>query len=63
VKFLPLPLQLTPWCKVLLDILAVLQLLKKFPVFYGRQKFITAIAAASTERSVQSISTHPFLQD
>jgi len=53
--------QRTRWCQVLLDILAVLQLLKKFPVFCGRQKFITEIAAASIEKSIQSISTHPIL--
>jgi len=63
VTFLPFSPHLTPWCQVLLDSLAVLQLLKKFPVFYGRQKFITAIAAASTEISIQSISTHPVHQN
>ena len=33
---------LTPWCRVLLEKLAGLQLVKKFPAFYGTRKFITA---------------------
>jgi hypothetical protein len=63
VKFLPFLLQLTPGCQVLLDILAVLLLFKKFPVFYGRQKFIIAKTAAYTERLTQSIAFDLFLQD
>jgi len=63
VKFLPFYLQLSPRCQVLLHILPVIQLLKKFSVFYGMENIISATAAASTERSIQSISTHTFLQD
>ena len=33
---------LTPWCRVLLEKLTVLQLVKKFPAFYGTRRFITA---------------------
>ena len=33
---------LTPWCRVLLEKLAGLQLVKKFPAFYGTRRFITA---------------------
>ena len=32
---------LTPWCRVLLEKLAGLQLVKKFPAFYGTRRFIT----------------------
>jgi len=32
---------LTPWCRVLLEKLTGLQLVKKFPAFYGTQMFIT----------------------
>jgi len=31
----------TPWRRVLLEKLVVLQLVKKFPEFYGSRKFIT----------------------
>jgi hypothetical protein len=33
---------LTPWSRVLLEKLTGLQLVKKFPTFYGTQIFITA---------------------
>ena len=38
---LPLPWQylLTPWCRVLLEKLTGLQLVKKFPAFYGTRRF------------------------
>ena len=36
---------LTPWCRVLLEKLAGLQLVKKFPAFYGIRKFITAFTS------------------
>jgi len=32
----------TPWCRVLLEKLTGLQLVKKFPAFHGAQRFITA---------------------
>ena len=33
---------LTPWCRVFLEKLTGLQLVKKFPAFYGTRRFITA---------------------
>ena len=37
---------LTPWSRVLLEKLASLQLVKKFPAFYGTRRFLTAITSA-----------------
>ena len=37
---------LTPWRRVLLEKLASLQLVKKFPMFYGTRKFLTALTSA-----------------
>ena len=34
---------LTPWCRILLEKLPGLQLVKNFPAFYGTRKFITAL--------------------
>ena len=36
---------LTPWCRVLLEKLTGLQLVKKFPAFYGTRIFITAFTS------------------
>ena len=36
---------LTPWCRVLLEKLTGLQLVKKFPSFYGTRRFITALTS------------------
>ena len=36
---------LTPWCRVLLEKLTGLQLVKKFPAFHGTRMFITAITS------------------
>ena len=36
---------LTPWCRVLLEKLTGLQLVKKFPVFHGTRRFITALTS------------------
>ena len=36
---------LTPWCRVLLKKLTGLQLVKKFPAFYGTRRFITAFTS------------------
>ena len=36
---------LTPWCRVLLEKLAGLQLVKKFSAFYGTRRFITAFTS------------------
>jgi len=37
---------LTPWSRVLLEKLTSLQLVKKFPAFYGTRRFITALTSA-----------------
>ena len=36
---------LTPWCRVLLEKLTGLQLVKKFPAFYGTRRSITAFTS------------------
>ena len=51
---------LTPWSRVLLDKVNGLQLVKKFPSFYGTRRFITAFTSArhlslSRASSIQSI--------
>ena len=50
---------LTPWSRVLLEKLTGLQLVKKFPTFYGTRKFITVFTSArqlslSWPNSIQS---------
>ena len=40
---------LTPWCRVLLDQLIGLQLVKKFPAFHGTRSFITALTTDQTD--------------
>jgi hypothetical protein len=37
---------LTPWSRVLLEKLTGLQLVKKFPAFYGTRRFFTALTSA-----------------
>ena len=37
--------KLTPWCRVLLERLTGLQLVKKFPAFYVTRRFITALTS------------------
>ena len=54
---------LTPWCRVL-EKLAGLHLVKKFPAFYGTRRFITPFTSArhlsiSWASSIQSIPPHP----
>jgi len=54
----------TPWCRVLLEKLTGLQLVKKFPAFHGTRRFITALKSVrhlslSWVRPVQSIYPHP----
>ena len=39
---------LTPWCRVLLEKLTGLQLVKKFSAFYGTRSFITAFKRPAT---------------
>ena len=55
---------LTPWCKVLLEKLTGLQLVKKFPAFHGTRRFITALKSVrnlslSWASLIQSIYPHP----
>jgi len=58
------PYLLTPWCRVLLEKLTGLQLVKKFPAFLGTGKFITAVTSVrhlslSWASPIQSIYPHP----
>ena len=55
---------LTPWCRVRLEKLTGLQLVKKFPAFHGTRKFITALTnvrhlSLSWVSPIQSIYPHP----
>ena len=55
---------LTPWCRVLLEKLTGLQLVKKFPAFHGTRRFITIFTSArrlslSWASPIQSIYPHP----
>ena len=55
---------LTPWCRVLLEKLTSLQLVKKFPAFYGTRRFITALTSVrhlslSWASPIQSTYPHP----
>jgi len=55
---------LIPWCRVLLEKLTGLQLVKKFPAFHGTRRFITAFTSVrhlslSWASPVQSIYPHP----
>ena len=55
---------LTPWCRVFLEKLTGLQLVKKFPAFHETRRFITALTSVrqlslSWASPVQSIYPHP----
>ena len=55
---------ITLWCRVLLEKLTGLQLVKKFPVFHGTRRFITALTSVhhlslSWASPIQSIYPHP----
>ena len=55
---------LTPCCRVLLEQLTGLQLVKKFPEFHGTRRFITALTSVhhlslSWASPIQSIYPHP----
>ena len=55
---------LTPWCRVLLQQLTGLQLVKKFHTFHRTRKFITALTSVhhlslSWASPIQSIYPHP----
>ena len=54
----------TPWCRVLLEKLTGLQLVKKFPAFHGTRRFITVLTnvhqlSLSWASPIQSIYPHP----
>ena len=54
----------TPWCRVLLEKLTGLQLVKKFSAFHGPRRFITALTSVrhlslSWACPIQSIYPHP----
>ena len=58
------PYSLTPRCRVLLEKLTGLQLVKKFPAFHGTRRFITAFTSVrhlslSWASPIQSIYPHP----
>ena len=55
---------LTPWSRVLLEKITGLQLVKKFPAYYGSRRLITAVTSARhlslfRVSSIQSIPPHP----
>ena len=55
---------LTPWCRVFLEQLTGLQLVKKFPAFHGTRRFVTALTSVrhlslSWASPIQSIYPHP----
>ena len=55
---------LTPWCRVLLEKLTGLQLVKKFPAFHGTRRFITTLTSVrhlslSWANPIQSTYPHP----
>ena len=55
---------LTPWCRVLLEKLTGLQLVKKLPAFHGTRKFITELTSVRHlslpwASPIQPIYTHP----
>ena len=54
----------TPWCRVLLEKLTGLQLVKKLPAFHGTRRFITALTSVchlslSWASPIQSLYTYP----
>ena len=69
IQFVPrskhtLPYLLTAWCRVLLEKLTGLQLVKKFPTFHGTRRFTTALTSVrhlslSWASPIQSIYPHP----
>jgi hypothetical protein len=55
---------LNPWCRILLEKLTGLQLVKKFPAFHGTRRFITALTSVlhvslSWASPIQSTYPHP----
>ena len=63
VKCMQCNLYNTPWCRVLLEKLTGLQLVKKFPAYHETRRFITALASVhhlslSWASPIQSIYPH-----
>ena len=63
-KYISLTYLLTPWCRVLLEKLTGLQLVKKFPAFHGTRRFIVTLTSIhhlslSWASPIQSIYPHP----
>ena len=55
---------ITPWCRVLIEQLTGLQLVKKFPAFHGTRRFITALKSVrhlslSWASPIQLMYPHP----
>ena len=53
---------LTPWCRVLLEQLTGLKIVKKFPAFHGTRRFITVLTSVrlmSWASPIRSIYPHP----
>ena len=60
----PAPYLLSAWCRVLLEKLTGLQLVKKFPAFHETRRFITALTSIrhlslSWASPIQSVYPHP----
>ena len=53
---------LTPWCRVLLEQLTGLQLVKKFPAFHGTRRFITATVSILGQPNPVHIPTSHLLE-
>jgi len=51
--------ELPPWSRVLLEKLIATQLVKKFPAFYGTQKFITVFIRHATWPSPEPAESNP----
>ena len=49
---------LTPWCRVLLEELNGLQLVKKIPAYYGTRSFITALTSVRQTNLVHITTSH-----
>ena len=51
---------LTPWCRVLLEKLTGLQLVKKLPAFHGIPRFITAVTSVRHLSLSWASPIHPY---
>ena len=64
ILFISILYLITPWCRVLLEKLTGLQLVKKFLAFHGTRRFITALTSVrqlclSWANPIHSIYPHP----